>query len=136
MSAKIDLEKRLTKDEVDYLISRDKWVELAYTARTHGTELPEATRKSLQARGYVLEADSATEDASESEEAGSGDVSGSGDAPEKFSDEWFDSATIAELQPELEKRGLPKSGKRAELADRLYADMDEKGELPDSEENV
>jgi hypothetical protein len=146
MSKRIDMNKPLSDADMRYLLDRDRHGEVAFNAVVHGTELPEDVEESIRARGITAESVeklavaagklSPTEDASEHEEAGSGDVSGLGDAPEKFSDEWFDSATVAELQSELKARGMAVSGKRAELADRLYADMDEKGELPDSEENV
>lgn len=41
------------------------------------------------------------------------------EGPEKFTEEWFEKATVAMLQAELKKRKLPTTGKKDELADRL-----------------
>lgn len=138
MSAKVDLERKLTEDEITYLISRDKWVELAYSARTYGTELPDAARATIRAHGYSLEGESTPEEAPAKSAAVSDDVStpeGGTEqtGPAKYSEEWFDGATVAILKEELAKRQQAVTGKRDELADRLYGAMIDSGELKEDE---
>lgn len=143
MSRKIDLDKPLSDSDRDYLLSRDQHHQVAFNAVVHGTKLPEDVANAIKARGITAESVQRLavaagkldppEGTSETAEGGSGKESGQDGGAEKFSDAWFDSATVADLQAELKTRGMAVTGKRAELADRLYMDMDEKGDLPDSD---
>lgn len=154
MSKRIDMDKPLSSADMRYLLERDRHQEVAFNATVHGTELPEDVAESIRARGItsasverLVEAAGKlprSEEPSEPVEPVSGDKGGQEQAattddassraeePEQYSDAWFDAATVAVLKAELAKRDLPVSGRREELADRLYMDMDEKGELPDS----
>lgn len=116
MSRQIDLTKKLSDEDREYFIARGEYVVVERNDAQFGRD--------------------ASKDASESEDSVAAVEAGSGadSAPEKYSDEWFEKATVAELQHELEQRGLPKTGKRADLADRLYEAMIDSGEIKDDEE--
>lgn len=144
MSKKIDLEKPLSDADRDYMLARDRHVEVAFNAVVHNVELPKKVRESMTARGITEKGVQRAAAAAgrlpegamveEDDSAGSDDDSPEDGGPAKYSEEWFDKATIAELQPLLRDRGLPVTGKRGELADRLYDDMADKNELPEEDE--
>lgn len=143
MSKKINLDNPLSEADREYLLSRDRHDEVAFNAVVTGTKLPSDVADAIKERGIneedvrrraeaagKLSTDSET---SEVSEAASGDDSGPDDGPKKFSEDWFDKATIKELSAELKARDLPVTGKRDELADRLYDHMVDKGEITGEE---
>ena len=143
----VDLSKPLSDSDRDYLLTRDRHEEVAFNAVVHDVDLPEEVRQSIRARGITDEmtmrrvraargedGDAAPAKPVQTAQTGPKEPS-TPDGPEKFSDEWFDTATVEELKPELKERRLPVSGTRAELVDRLYDKMVETGEIVDDEED-
>lgn len=142
MSKRIDMDKPLSEEDMAYLLSRDQHSAVAYNAARTGTKLPEDVRSAIVARGVRVpdaEPDAGGPEHVLSPDAppdGPGAGNGQPDGPEAYTEEWFDTATIATLKPLLAERGLAVSGKREELADRLYDDMVAKGEIvPEEEES-
>lgn len=149
MSKQVDLSKPLSAADRDYLLSRDQHEAVAFNAVMHGSRLPEEVAQSIAARGITREATErrvraargepetpeATPEPTGAVEDGSGDDSGPDDGPELFSDEWFDKAKIADLTPHLEKYNLSKTGKRDELADRLYEKLIDEGVIGEEDDS-
>ena len=139
MSKKVDLDKPLSERDIEYLISRDQHQVVAFNAVAHGNKLSDEVATSIRARGITPEEvrravnnarGIVSEETEEDEE---------NQAPEKFSDEWFAKAKVAELQHELKERKLPTTGRRDELVARLeesvLEDEDDEDEDEDDDED-
>lgn len=156
MSRQIDLSKELSDVDREYLLSRDRYDEVAFNAVATGTKLPDDVREQIREKGIDMndverrvrlsrgEPETAAEGSGTSEgtrapdgddSSGDDETGGQNDGPEKFSDEWFEKATIAELKPELQERELPVTGKRDELADRLYENLVDEGVITPEEDD-
>lgn len=111
----------LSDEDREYLLARGRFVDISRNEAAfprEGSGTSEGTRVPDPA-----------------DEAGSDDDSGQEDTgPAKYSEEWFDTVTVAVLQEELKAKGLPVSGKRDELVDRLYEKLIDDGVLKDEDE--
>lgn len=134
MSKQVDLEKPLSDEDRDYLESRAMHREIAENDARFADGDPVSERSGLTGEepAYGVPAGSHPEAVG----VGQGGVLARSDpaadrrAAESAADDEEDEyseMTVAELQDELEKRDLPKSGKKAELAARLREDDDEEG---------
>jgi hypothetical protein len=159
MSAKIDLNKPLSDADMRYLMERDMHDQVAFNSMVHGNPLPDDVSAVMKARGVDMRAirrravaAGKLSDAAEAAEkvpaapegseggtggpnapeAGSGEVSG----PSKYSEEWFNTATVAMLKEELSQpdRNLSTTGKKEDLADRLWSYLVDTGVIKEDED--
>ena len=114
MSRRIDLTKKLSDEDRQYLKSWGRYEDIRINDLEFGRPESQSESESVAESGAGSEAE----------------------GPTKYTEEWFDKATVATLQAELKDRGLAVSGKRDELADRLFTDMDAKGQLPDEDDET
>jgi hypothetical protein len=137
MSRRVDMTTKLSENDIEYLHARDRHLDLAYLAANTGTTLPEHVLDAMQEKG--IEVPRAQKVAAGSNAGGEAQTAENGSEtpsePVKYTDAWFESATVGMLKAELLGRDLPVTGKRDELADRLYADLIDKEELPDDDES-
>lgn len=156
MSSKIDLNKPLSPEDMRYLLDRDMHDQVAFNSVVHGSDLPKDVTKVMKDRGVdmgavrrraeaagkvspaekVAAASDGTEGgagSSDGGEAGSGEASG----PALYSEEWFNTATVAMLKEELSKpdRNLSTTGKRDDLADRLWSYLVDAGVIKEDEDD-
>lgn len=145
MSRDIDLSKELSDAEVQYLIDRERWDDLDANAEALGNDpIPRGTNPvSPQAQSASLGAQTAQQvpDGANpapaslgQRQAREGNLGVSYESDDRPYEDWSKS----ELQEQAERRGLPKSGNKQELADSLrdWDEENDEGDVPVGDADV